>query len=443
MRRLAQCVVAGTVTAVVLLSGAGAGFAVPPPPPNPSDGQIQAGQGAADAKAAQVGALANQLAGAETQLQQLADQVELKMEDANKAQVDQQAAQRAADAAQNDADAARADADAATRSVTEARARLADFAARSYEQGSMVGSLSAFIGARNPQDMLDRAQLLDAVGKNQLTGLDTLERAQTAQANKDSVARAALQAAQAKRSAADQASQAATRAKTDAVAAQQGQAAQTQRLQDAKSTVEQQLTAAQSAVAGLRDQRQQYQSWVAEQQREEAAAQAAAQAAAAAAQHSAAQQSSHASGHVASAAGGGAQAVVARALSELGVPYSWGGGNEYGATVGIRDGGVADSYGDYHKVGFDCSGLMVYSFAAAGISLPHYSGYQYEAGRHVPLAGIEPGDMLFWADGSDIHHVALYIGGGRMVEAPYSGSYVRVVPVRYYDGIMPYATRMF
>src|SRR5207253_10517884 len=118
---------------------------------------------------------------AETQLQQLADQVELKMEDANKARVDLQTAQHAADQARQDADAARADADAAARTVTEARAHLDDFAARSYQQGSVIGSMSAFIGARNPQDLLDRAELLDAIGKNQLSGLDAVERAQTEQ----------------------------------------------------------------------------------------------------------------------------------------------------------------------------------------------------------------------------------------------------------------------
>jgi cell wall-associated NlpC family hydrolase len=133
--------------------------------------------------------------------------------------------------------------------------------------------------------------------------------------------------------------------------------------------------------------------------------------------------------------------VIARALSQQGVPYVWGGGNANGPTLGVRDGGIADLFGDYGKVGFDCSGLMIYAFAGVGIRLPHYSGYQYTAGRHVPLAQRRPGDMLFWATGGVIHHVALYIGDDMMVEAPYSGARVRVVPVRY-GGIMPFATRM-
>jgi cell wall-associated NlpC family hydrolase len=128
-------------------------------------------------------------------------------------------------------------------------------------------------------------------------------------------------------------------------------------------------------------------------------------------------------------------------MSQLGVPYAWGGGNIYGPTQGIHDGGVADAHGDYNKVGFDCSGLMVYAFAAVGKHLPHYSGYQATAGRRVPLSQKAPGDMLFWASGGHIHHVALYIGNERMVEAPYSGSHVRVAQVRY-GGIVGSATRL-
>jgi peptidoglycan DL-endopeptidase RipA len=59
----------------------------------------------------------------------------------------------------------------------------------------------------------------------------------------------------------------------------------------------------------------------------------------------------------------------------------------------------------------------------------------------VPLAQKRPGDMLFWGTDGDVHHVALYIGGEQMIEAPYSGAAVRVAPVRYTE-IMPYAVRV-
>ena len=142
---------------------------------------------------------------------------------------------------------------------------------------------------------------------------------------------------------------------------------------------------------------------------------------------------------VTGSAGSLVERVIARAMAQLGMPYAWGGGNAGGPTLGIRDGGVADYYGDYRKVGFDCSGLMMYAYGGI-VSLPHYSGYQYTSGRQVPLSRMRRGDLLFWGS-SDIHHVALYLGNGMMIEAPESGMVVRVTPVRYGD-ILPYATRL-
>ena len=130
------------------------------------------------------------------------------------------------------------------------------------------------------------------------------------------------------------------------------------------------------------------------------------------------------------------ETVVNRAKSQLGKPYAWGGGDAKGPTKGIHDGGVADSYGDFNKVGFDCSGLMIYAFAGVGKSLAHYTGYQYEAGTQVPVSQRKRGDMLFW-DG----HVALYIGDGKMIEAPESGEVVKISPVRT-AGLWPNAVRM-
>lgn len=132
--------------------------------------------------------------------------------------------------------------------------------------------------------------------------------------------------------------------------------------------------------------------------------------------------------------------VIARGMSQLGVTYAWGGGNAYGPTLGIRDGGVADTYGDYAKVGFDCSGLTLYSFAAVGITLDHYSGSQYTAGRQVPTSEIKRGDMLFYGPGGS-QHVAIYLGDGQMLEAPQSGSEVKISPVRW-GGMTPMAVRM-
>ncbi|MFD6676411.1 NlpC/P60 family protein [Rhodococcus zopfii] len=134
------------------------------------------------------------------------------------------------------------------------------------------------------------------------------------------------------------------------------------------------------------------------------------------------------------------ETVIDRAMSQIGVPYAWGGGDENGPTRGIRDGGVADSYGDYNKVGFDCSGLMIYAFAGIGISLPHYTGYQYTAGTQVPSAEMKRGDMIFYGPNAS-QHVGLYLGDGQMLEAPQSGSHVKISPVRW-AGMTPYVVRM-
>lgn len=94
------------------------------------------------------------------------------------------------------------------------------------------------------------------------------------------------------------------------------------------------------------------------------------------------------------------------ALTQRGKPYVWGAAGP-------------DSY--------DCSGLVVWAFATEGISLPHYTGSLWGSGMHVSRADLEPGDLVFF--GADIGHVGFYIGGGLMVDAPNTGSVVRVEQV--------------
>jgi cell wall-associated NlpC family hydrolase len=124
--------------------------------------------------------------------------------------------------------------------------------------------------------------------------------------------------------------------------------------------------------------------------------------------------------------------VIRRGGSQMGVPYSWGGGKPSGPTTGIEDGA--------NTVGFDCSGLTQYSFAGVGVLIPKYSGDQYNTGRKVPVSQAKRGDLLFWGpDGSQ--HVALYLGGGKMLEASGSAGKVTVSPVRT-AGMQPYAARI-
>lgn len=429
------------LSAVLVLMTAvltGTAGAVPPPPPNPSDAEISASRAEADAKASRVGELTGRLTQAESRLQELLDDVSYKRELANKARVDLETAISEAEEARREASAARVQADAASRAVEDSRRALDEFAAASYAQGSTVGSFSAYIGAKSPEDLLARAQMLEAVSASSLNALDQVTRDQGTAANLDSAARAALQKAEAKQAVADEARKVADQAQQTAVQAHNAQAAATAELQSGRDAVERELAAARGEVSGLEGQRRQYDQWVEAKRREEEENARRAAAAAAAAAGPAPQRPPAAAPSAPS--GSRVQTVINRALAQRGVIYAWGGGNYNGPTYGVRDGGVADSYGDYRKIGFDCSGLMMYAFAGAGVYLPHYSGYQYNSGRKVPLSQMAPGDMIFWGPGGGTH-VALYLGGGMMVEAPHSGAVVRISPVRY-GGIMPYVTRL-
>ncbi|WP_251150120.1 NlpC/P60 family protein [Cellulosimicrobium sp. Marseille-Q4280] len=94
--------------------------------------------------------------------------------------------------------------------------------------------------------------------------------------------------------------------------------------------------------------------------------------------------------------------------------------------------------------GYDCSGLTSRAWSAAGVEITRTSRSQYQRVAKIPYAQLRPGDLIFYAndtsDPSTIRHVAVYAGGGRMVEAPQPGVDVREVPMRWTDA-MPYAGR--
>ena len=110
---------------------------------------------------------------------------------------------------------------------------------------------------------------------------------------------------------------------------------------------------------------------------------------------------------------GRAKAAVAAAKSVLGVPY---------LTAGASP-----------SAGFDCSGLTMWAWAQAGVSLPHHSASQYGMGPHVPRDQLQPGDLVFFF--SPISHVGIYIGDGMMIHAPTTGDVVKVAPI----SAMPFA----
>ncbi|MET9466247.1 NlpC/P60 family protein [Streptomyces sp. NPDC006544] len=122
------------------------------------------------------------------------------------------------------------------------------------------------------------------------------------------------------------------------------------------------------------------------------------------------------------------------ALPDLSVPDSLGPSSGRAATaVMAARSAVGRPYvwGSTGPSGFDCSGLMVWSYRQAGVSLPRTSQAQRHAGRQVPLSQARPGDLVTYR--SDASHVGMYVGNGQVVHAPYPGARVRYDPV----GMMP------
>ena len=106
--------------------------------------------------------------------------------------------------------------------------------------------------------------------------------------------------------------------------------------------------------------------------------------------------------------------AVRAAYSVLGVPYQWGGASP--------------------STGFDCSGLTMWSWAHAGVSLPHSSALQYQVLRHVSRSQLLPGDLVFFY--SPISHVGMYVGNDMMIHAPHTGSYVQLTRFSAYPSFV-------
>jgi cell wall-associated NlpC family hydrolase len=99
--------------------------------------------------------------------------------------------------------------------------------------------------------------------------------------------------------------------------------------------------------------------------------------------------------------------VVKYAYAQLGKPYVW----------------AADGPGS-----FDCSGLVLAAYRAVGVSLPHNTTMQWHAMSHISGSQLSPGDVVFY-EASSIHHVAIYIGGGKVIHAPTPGDHVKISSV--------------
>jgi len=348
--------------------------------PVPDSREVERGRQQVRDRAAEVGRLKARLAEADGKLEELSIRAEMAVEHYHGELVRLERARR-------DWEAAQRQVAEAERRLEAVRAEVAGVAAAAYRAESGPNPWVGVVAGRGgPQGAMDRAGLMEMMSRHRAGTIREFEAArQVAE-----VFRARATAALREQEEATARAEAAKRAAEEAVERQRASIA---RLDERKRHAERLLKAAEGRVRAL------------EAKRRAAAA------------------SRPSQGRPPSLKGSSRGQVAARAaLKWLGTPYSWGGGNASGPTYGIGRGARIK--------GFDCSGLALYAWAQAGVKLDHWTGTQWTSGPRIPLSKLRPGDLVFFArdvkNPRTIHHVGIYIGGGRMVEAPYTGATVRI-----------------
>ncbi|MGA9493060.1 MAG: NlpC/P60 family peptidoglycan endopeptidase RipA [Mycobacterium sp.] len=418
------------------------------------------------------------VAQADQQLQDLNGQIESQQESVNKAVVDVETARDNAATAQHDVDASQRSVKDADAAITAAQKRFDRFAVASYVSGPSDGYLTA----SSPDDMIATAAAGQTLAASSREVMDNLLRARTEQLNKDSAARLAKQKADKAVVDAQSSQNAAVAALTDAHRRFGAQQQEVIRLADARNSAQARLDAARnwSAPAGgpgagpraasspgdrwdpaapgspsrPRGDNGQWDGWDPTLPMVPSAnvpgdpvailnkvlgTMSTSSEVTSNMGRSFLQQlglaptpTGFTNGKIPRVYGRQAsEYVIRRGMSQIGVPYSWGGGTAAGPGKGIDSGSGT--------TGFDCSGLVLYSFAGVGIKLPHYSGAQYNLGRKIPSSQMRRGDVIFYGPGGS-QHVTIYLGQGQMLEAPDVGLKVRVAPVRT-SGMTPYVIR--
>jgi cell wall-associated NlpC family hydrolase len=438
--RRGKVAVAFGIAAAVLLATPGLAAAKPhpPTPPTPpkqkvSQSQVDKARDAKRALANQIGELNGQIAQAQIQVQQAegkAEQAEQKYADAIKKLQDAQQAAKDAQAALTNAKV----------DVTAAHARFVQFIQASYMSGDVGGTAGSLLTAPDPSSLLEQSSLEQYQEQHNADAVGALQAATVLKSNAEAKAKLAVAASKHAKAVAAQrkkdaqaafvaAQQLKTQLDSEMAAKQREMQdkrmqllslevgrARTIRYQHAYADYQQRLSSYHVALAR----------WNAAQRRK----------------HQRAAQGGGSSYHPGPSAPSGGSWTAAkghraaqRALSQLGMPYAWAGGGAYGPSRGVCAGG--DAWNDCNVIGYDCSGLAMYAWGASWWA--HYAATQYtQAGRYHPGAGnLRQGDLIFWSFNgriSGIHHVAIYIGGGRIVEAPYSGGYVQTASLYEYGG---------
>jgi cell wall-associated NlpC family hydrolase len=428
-RALAAAALMVTMLGLPAFTAASAG--APKPPPNPSNRQITQAQAARDALASQAGVISARIASAEAEIQRLDSAAQLAEQKLALAlQRLNEATTRAAQTV--------AQLHAAQAALDQARQDFSSFIHASYMNSSLNGMTGALLTAPDPNVLLQQVAVDNYVASKHLDALGKLQLATVGRSNADAAARNAV-ALQTKAAVNAQAAQ---RAVVEALTtAQNVKASLAVELQQDRN----QLAAAQIKLTGLKNQRAAFKAWQAQQAAIAAAraarlrAQKAAQAAAAAA--NAAAQAGRGRGGWSAAKG---QQAVNRAMHYLGMRYAFAAGNTAGPTYGVCEPG--DAWNDCRIFGFDCSGLSLYAWAPY-LPMDHFAATQYSqvGSYHPSIENLMPGDLTFWSgDGSagGIGHVAMYIGGGNVIQAPQSGDVIRItnvydVEAGYYGATRP------
>ncbi|MFC4056039.1 NlpC/P60 family protein [Actinomadura syzygii] len=373
-----------------------AATARPTATPGPSARDVKRSEREVREKAAEVGRTKVELARADGELDRLAVAAEVAIERYHGEQLKLQRSRQV----YGETLARSAEAD---RRLEETQAELASFAAQIYRDNTGYDQMSsALVGHGGPQGFMDRAGMVEMLTKRRTAMVERVEAAKTVADLFRHQAQTASQEQTVATSRADEAK----RVAQDAVARQQ---ASVHRIEAEKRRLERRLGRAQEHAARVK------------RARERALEKAEARKARATLTNSV---------RPVLAVSAVRGAIAARAaLKWLGTPYSWGGGTVAGPSYGVAQGAETQ--------GFDCSGLAMYAWGKAGVYLDHWTGTQWTSGPHIPIDALRPGDLVFFArDPSDlntIHHVGIYVGDGRMVEAPYTGARVRVSSIHRSD----------
>jgi cell wall-associated NlpC family hydrolase len=416
VRTARRAVGVGAIVAAIVGSSHGVAAASPR---YPTDRQIGAAASAKAAAAQQVGAITAQLAKAQASVDAAHATAAIALDHF-------QAKQALYETAQAAAQTAKAAAHRAAAELGVARGQVASFARLTYIQGSTSPGFVALMSSDGPAQLLERQALLESAGGHRNDVLTTVAVAERKAAGTSSAAGAALKKA-------DSLKSQAAAALTTASQAEAGARSQQSALTVQQAALQAKLQQAQVTLLGLQGARALANRYAAQQslaKRQQDAANSRAKAESN--DPGPSQPSGPIGGGNDSNAGGGsgssgAETAIHAAMRWIGTSYAWGGGSLSGPSEGWGiDAGV---------VGFDCSGLTRYAYAQAGISIPRNSIAQYSALPKVSASNLRRGDLVFWATNTSnpgtIHHVAIYLGGGSIIEAPESGLTVRVTSMRW------------